>query len=175
MSIEGAVHGWLVRHSIDLLRISMGLVFIGFGVLKFIPGVSPAEGLVVATIDKMSFGLVPHEVGLVTTAVLECLIGLSLLTGRYMRLMTYLLIAELGGILSPIVLLPGRLFAGPGHMPTLEGQYVLKDLILVTAAMVITTTFRGASIRTDETWVPPAVTAAALQVDETVEPASRPV
>ena len=142
MSVEGAVHGWLVRHSIDLLRISMGLVFIGFGVLKFIPGVSPAEGLVVATIDKMTFGLVPHEVGLVTTAVLECLIGLSLLTGRYMRLMTYLLIAELGGILSPIVLLPGRLFAGPGHMPTLEGQYIIKNMVVIAVAIGIAASTR---------------------------------
>ena len=152
IGVESVVHGWLVRHSVDVLRISMGLVFLGFGFLKFLPGVSPAAGLVEATIDVMTGGLVPHVVGLVATAVLECLIGLSLLTGRYMRLMVYLLAGELLGILSPVVLLPGRLFAGPGHMPTLEGQYVLKDLILVAAAMVVATTFRGARITLDETW-----------------------
>ncbi len=41
-------------------------------------------------------------------------------------------------------LLPGRLFAGPYHAPTLEGQYVLKDIILVAAGLVIAAgTFRG--------------------------------
>jgi uncharacterized membrane protein YkgB len=44
------------------------------------------------------------------------------------------------GILSPVVLLPHRLFSGPDHAPTLEGQYVLKDLILFTASLVVATT-----------------------------------
>jgi uncharacterized membrane protein YkgB len=35
------------------------------------------------------------------------------------------------------VLLPERLFSGPYHAPTLEGQYVLKDVILLTATLVI--------------------------------------
>jgi hypothetical protein len=48
--------------------------------------------------------------------------------------------------LSPAVLLAGRLFAGPHHMPTLEGQYVLKDVILVAVAMVIATTVRGGAL-----------------------------
>ena len=41
------------------------------------------------------------------------------------------------GILSPLVLMPGELFSGPDHMPSLEGQYVLKDVILLTATLVI--------------------------------------
>lgn len=49
------------------------------------------------------------------------------------------------GILSPLVLLPARLFNGPDHMPTLEGQYVLKDVILLAATMVIATTVRRRS------------------------------
>lgn len=50
--------GWLARHSIDILRVNLGLVFLGFGVLKFVPGLSPAEGLVVRTIDALTLGLV---------------------------------------------------------------------------------------------------------------------
>lgn len=152
ISFEGAVHGWLVRHSINLLRISLGAVFLGFGVLKLFPGVSPAEGLVEATIEVMTGGLVPARVGLVVTALLECAIGISLIAHRWVRLTVYLLAFELLGILSPLVLLPGRMFGGPFHAPTLEGQYVLKDLILVTAAMVIATAFRGARIVSPEDW-----------------------
>lgn len=143
---EGGIHGWLVHHAISALRISMGAVFFGFGVLKFFPGVSPAEDLAVSTIDILSFGLIPGAVALVATAALECLIGLALLVGRGLRLTVYLLAVELLGILSPLLLLTGRLFGGPHHAPTLEGQYVLKDVILVAAAMVIATRFRGAKI-----------------------------
>jgi hypothetical protein len=68
-----------------------------------------------------------------------------------MRLTAWLLAAELLGILAPIVLLTGRLFSGPHHAPTLEGQYVLKDIILVAAGMVIAAgTFRGGRLVRDE-------------------------
>lgn len=150
--LEGMVHSWLMRFSITALRVSMGVLFLGFGVLKFVPGLSPAQDLVETTISVMSFGLVPGAVGLIVTAVLECLIGASLIAGRGLRVTVYLLAGELLGILSPLVLLPGRLFSGPGHAPTLEGQYVLKDLVLVAAAMVVATQFRGASITAPDDW-----------------------
>jgi uncharacterized membrane protein YkgB len=57
-----------------------------------------------------------------------------------LRATIYLLFLWVVGILSPVVLLPLRLFSGPDHAPTLEGQYVLKDLILFAASLVIATT-----------------------------------
>jgi len=54
------------------------------------------------------------------------------------------------GILSPVVLLAARLFDGPHHTPTLEGQYVLKDIILVTATLVIAATLRGGRLTTGD-------------------------
>ncbi|MGH8965167.1 MAG: hypothetical protein ACRDXB_07525, partial [Actinomycetes bacterium] len=61
----------------------------------------------------------------------------------------YLLVMWVLGILSPAVLLPGRLFSGPDHAPTLEGQYVLKDIILLTASLVIVAaTLRRAKVDT---------------------------
>lgn len=147
---EAAVHRWLMRYSIIALRISMGAVYLGFGVLKYFPGASPAESLALATTHMLSFGLVPavipNGVVMVLLATLECTIGLVLITGRWLRVAIYLLGGHLVGILSPAVLLAGREFAGPHHMPTLEGQYVLKDVILVTATMVIATTVRGGAI-----------------------------
>jgi uncharacterized membrane protein YphA (DoxX/SURF4 family) len=142
-AIESAVHAWLVAHSIQLLRISLGLVFLGFGALKFFPGVSPAENLVVATTSALTFGLVPGSAALVAVAVLECVIGLWLLSGRALRGAIYLLVIELIGILAPIVLLGDRLFSGPHNAPTLQGQYVLKDVILVAAVLVVAATVRG--------------------------------
>lgn len=147
---EAAIHRWLTRYSISALRISMGAVAFGFGILKYFPGISPAQDLVLATMHLLSFGLVPAVLpaglAMALVATLECTIGVLLISGRWLRVAMYLLTVWLAGIISPVVLLPGRLFAGPDHMPTLEGQYVLKDLILVAVTMVIATTVRGAAL-----------------------------
>jgi len=141
---ENVLHHTLVRHSVTALRLAIGAVFLGFGVLKFFPGVSPAENLTKAATHLLTFGLIPGGVSIVAIATLECFIGACLLAGRWMRLAIWLLALEFVGILSPLVLLPGRLFAGPHDAPTLEGQYVLKDIILVAAGMVVAAgTFRG--------------------------------
>lgn len=151
ISLENAIHRQLVCHSVAALRVTVGVVFLAFGILKYFPGVSPAEGLAIKTTDILSFGLVPGGVAIVGIATLECFIGLCLLAGRWMRLAVWLLALEFVGILSPVVLLAGRLFAGPHHAPTLEGQYVLKDIILVAAGMVIAAaTFRGGRLVRDE-------------------------
>jgi len=134
---------WLVRHSIGALRISMGAVFFGFGVIKFFPGMSPAQSLATETVKMLSFGLVPASVSIVLVASLECAIGLCLLTGRWLRIGVWLLGLQVIGILLPLVLVPGELFTGPSHAPNLKGQYVLKDVVLVAAAMVIAATLRG--------------------------------
>ncbi len=136
-NLDALIRRWLGRFNVALLRISMGAVIFGFGVLKFFPGISPAEDLVLATTDLLTFGLVPGRVALVLFATLECSIGLSLITGWGLRFSIYLLALWVIGILSPVVLLPERLFSGPYHAPTLEGQYVLKDVILLTATLVI--------------------------------------
>ena len=150
-AVEEKLHGVLVRHGITALRITVGLVFLGFGLLKFFPDVSPAQGLSIKTIDVLTFGLVPWRVGIVAIATLECFVGICLLANRWMRLAVWLLAIEFVGILAPLVLLPGRLFSGPYHAPTLEGQYVLKDIILVAAGMVIAAgTFRGGRLVRDE-------------------------
>jgi putative oxidoreductase len=147
---EAAIHRWLMRYSIIALRISMGVVYFGFGILKYFPGMSPAQDLALATTHLLSFGLVPavipSGVAMALIATLECTIGLLLITKRWLRQAIFLLGVQLAGILSPAVLLAGRLFAGPHHMPTLEGQYVLKDVILVAVAMVIATTVRGGAL-----------------------------
>jgi uncharacterized membrane protein YkgB len=151
VAVENRLHAGLVRHSITALRVAVGAVYVGFGVLKFFPGVSPAQGLAIKTIDLLTFGLLPWQVGIVVIATLECFIGICLLANRWMRLAVWLLALQLVGILAPIVLLTGRLFSGPHHAPTLEGQYVLKDVILVAAGMVIAAgTFRGGRLIRDE-------------------------
>jgi hypothetical protein len=54
--------------------------------------------------------------------------------------------AQMLGAMSPLVLFPGELFSGPGHAPTLAAQYIVKDVILVAAGLVIAATWTGARI-----------------------------
>lgn len=146
---DAAIQHWLIAHSITLLRLSLGVIFLAFGALKFFPDISPAQNLVETTTNILTFGLVPGPVALVAIATLECVIGLCLLTGRALRGAIYLLAIQLIGILSPLVLLAPRMFSGPHHAPTLEGQYVLKDIILLAATLLLATTLRGAKLTTN--------------------------
>jgi uncharacterized membrane protein YphA (DoxX/SURF4 family) len=137
---------WLSRYSIGILRISLGLIFLGFGVPKFFPGVSPAEGLVTRTLDTLTFGVVTGTSALVLTAVVECFIGLTLLTGRFLRAGLVVLGGAMVGILSPLALFFTDLFPGG---PTLEAQYVVKDIVLVAAGLVVAARALGASLVPD--------------------------
>ena len=56
--VIGPIASWLAAHSVTALRISLGLIILGFGALKYFPGASPAEPLVMRTVDALSFGLV---------------------------------------------------------------------------------------------------------------------
>lgn len=135
-----AIVEWVTSHDIDLLRVSLGLVFLGFGLLKFFPGMSPAEPLVQRTLTTLSHGAVTGSAAMVVTAVTECFIGISLVTGRLLRAGLAVLAGALLGILSPLVLFAGDLFPGA---PTLEAQYVLKDVVLVAGALVVATRSLG--------------------------------
>lgn len=136
-ALEGRAAAWLNANGRTALRLSMGAVFLGFGLLKFFPGVSPAEGMAVATFDQLTLGLLPEAVSRLFVATFETVLGVLLLTGWFPRIAIGLLAMQIVGILSPLVLLTGELFAGPFGAPTLEGQYVLKDVILASAALVI--------------------------------------
>lgn len=134
----------LSRHSIPALRISLGLTFIAFGVLKFFPGVSPAEDLSVATIDKLTLGIISGSAALLVTAVVETFIGITLTTGLFLRAGLVVLAGALVGIMSPLVLFPGDLF---GDGPTLTAQYVFKDIVLAAAGMVVGAFALGGRLR----------------------------
>ena len=149
-ALDLAIHRWLIAHSVSVLRVSLGVVFLGFGFLKFFGGVSPAEELATTTTSMLTFDLVPGAVAIIAIAALECIIGLWLLSGRALRGVVYLLAVQLVGILSPAVLLADRLFSGPYHAPTLEGQYVLKDVIILGAVLVLAATLRGGRLTSGE-------------------------
>jgi uncharacterized membrane protein YphA (DoxX/SURF4 family) len=145
---------WLVRYSLPFLRFGMGVVFLWFGILKFFPEASPATDLAVRTIGVLTLGLIPANVSLLLLASLETAIGLGFMTGRYMRLTLALLSFQMAGTLPPLVLFPGEAFTHFPYAPTLEGQYVIKNLVLVGAGLVIGATVRGGRIIADPPELP---------------------
>jgi uncharacterized membrane protein YphA (DoxX/SURF4 family) len=130
-------------HGIGLLRVSLGLIFLWFGALKFFPGMSPAETLATDTMTLMTAGLLKPEVSIVILAAWECLIGLGLLTGRALRLTLLLLFLQMPGTITPLFLFPEITFQQFPFVLTIEGQYIVKNLVLVSAGLVIGATVRG--------------------------------
>jgi uncharacterized membrane protein YphA (DoxX/SURF4 family) len=143
--IDGNVSNWLYRYGVTALRISIGFVFLWFGALKFFPGLSPAEELAGRTILIMTGGLIKPAISVTILAAWESFIGLGLLTGRILRTTLLLLFAHMMGTLAPFAFFPSEMFAGGPLVLTMEGQYIVKNFVLISGAMVIGATISGGS------------------------------
>ena len=141
--LDKRITDWMARHGITLLRISLGVIFLWFGVLKFFPGLSPAQSLAARTIDMLTFGMVPASVSVPMLALWECAIGIGLLTNLFMRTTLLFLFVQMMGTITPIFLFPSEVFTVLPYAPTLEGQYIIKNIVLVSAGLVIGSTVRG--------------------------------
>ena len=133
----------MARYGVVILRVALGFVFLWFGALKYFSGLSPAQTLALGTIDALTFGLIPTAMSLMLLATLECAIGLGLISGRFMRLTLLILAFQMVGAASPLFLFPAEVFTRFPYAPTLEGQYIIKNLVLVSAGIVIGATVRG--------------------------------
>jgi uncharacterized membrane protein YkgB len=145
-TLDRTLTRWMARYGVTLLRISLGLVFFWFGILKFFPGLSPAQDLATRTIELLTFGLVESAVSLPVLAAWEVVIGLGLITGWYMRVTLLLLILQMAGTVTPLFLFPAETFTVLPIGPTLEGQYIIKNIVLVSAGIVIGATVRGGDL-----------------------------
>jgi uncharacterized membrane protein YphA (DoxX/SURF4 family) len=144
--VDARITSWMARHGLPLLRISLGVVFLWFGGLKFFPGLSPASDLAARTIEALSVGVVSARVSLPLLAAWECLIGVGLIFGIFMRATLFLLAVQMAGTLTPLVLFPGEVFTRVPYAPTLEGQYIIKNAVLISAAIVLGATVRGGGL-----------------------------
>lgn len=147
--VDEKITNWMAQYGILLLRISLGIVFFWFGILKFFPGISPAQTLATDTIEILTFGLIPPNVSINLLAAWEVLIGLGLIFGVYMRATLFLLFAQMVGTITPIFFFPELVFNYIPYGPTLEGQYIIKNLVLISAGIVIGATVRGGAVIAD--------------------------
>ncbi len=152
---------WMAQHGVGILRVALGIVFLWFGFLKFFPGVSSEEELATRTIGAISFGLIPPTVGRIALAVWECAIGIGLLTNRALRFTLLLLFVQMLGALLPLVLFPAEAFTRFPIVPSLQGQFIIKNFILIAAAISVGGTVRGGGMIAD-----PEVARTAERVEE---------
>ena len=137
------ITSFMKRYGILFLRISVGIVFFWFGILKFFPGVSPAQGIATVTIERLTFGFIQANVALIILASWETLIGLGLISGKILRITIFLLFAQMLGAMTPLLLFPAETFTKFPYAPTFEGQYIIKNLVLISAGLVVGATVRG--------------------------------
>jgi len=117
------------------IRLSFGIIFIWFGILKPLH-LSPAEGLLKATVVWLPFGTPDNW--LIIIGWWEVLIGICFLFQKTTRLAIILLLTQMVGTFMPLVFLPEVTFQSKNVLlPTLEGQYIIKNLIIILAAMVL--------------------------------------
>jgi putative oxidoreductase len=122
----------LARIGVPLLRISLGVVFLWFGLLKIFD-VSPVSGLVANTIYWFDPDVVVPALG-----VFEVFVGACLVAGRLMRIALPLLVLQMAGTFMVLVLLPDVAFRdGNPFLLTVEGEFVVKNLVLLSSALVI--------------------------------------
>ena len=141
--ITGSVTHWMASYSVMLLRLSLGSVFLWFGLLKFFPDLSPAEVLARRTLDTLTLGYLSPQLTLPLLALWESAIGVGLLLGMYPFITLVLLFLHMGGTFTPLFLFPNDVFAHIPYAPTFETQYILKNLVFISAGCVLGTSRRG--------------------------------
>lgn len=130
--IDEALIPFLRRWSVPVLRFSLAIVFIWFGLLKVL-GISPVDELVGATVYWVN-----PDWFIPTLGVVEVLVGIGLAAGKGIRLVLLVLVAQMVGTFLVFVFVPEIAFTdGNIFKLTTEGEFVLKNVVLLAAAMVV--------------------------------------
>ena len=130
--VDERLRPFLARVGVPLLRISLGIVFVWFGLLKIF-GESPVSDLVAKTIYWFDPDVVVPMLG-----VFEVFVGACLIAGKLMRIALPLLVLQMAGTFLVLILHPDVAFQdGNPLLLTVEGEFVIKNLVLLSAALVI--------------------------------------
>lgn len=125
------------RNLLIILRISIGIIYAWFGVLKFFHGYSPAEDIAINTINKLTFGLIPQPVNIMLLAIWECVLGICLIAGVWMRTALIFLFIHMLCTFTPLIFFPSVSFKYAPYGFTLVGQYIMKNIIIICAALLL--------------------------------------
>lgn len=119
------------------LAISIGIVYLWFGVLKFFPELSPAEVLAQNTISLLTFNLIPPKLSIILLAIWESLIGLFLVLNIYKQFVITIALIHMAFTFTPLFLFPNLGFIHAPFQFTLLGQYIFKNIIIIGALITL--------------------------------------
>lgn len=125
------------RNFLILARFALFLVYSWFGILKVFDD-SPATPLVQALFDQTLAPFLSFSAFSITFGLFEVIIGLLLLFPRLTRLALILLIIHMATVISPLLILPEYVWSG-WFVPTLEGQYIVKNILIIALAFGLAT------------------------------------
>ena len=122
---------------LPLIPLSIGLVYLWFGSLKFFAGVSPAENLAKDTIHHLTAGLLTAEMSIFLLAIWETLIGVMLIFNIRYRLALNLALVHIVLTFSPFIFFPDLLWTDAPFGLTLLGQYIVKNIVFLGVFLVL--------------------------------------
>lgn len=122
------------RISLPSARFGLFVVFFWFGALKVL-GLSPASGLVQSLFEQ-TISFMPFHVFLIGFGIFECIIGILFLIKGMERVVIPLLLIHMITTFGPLVYLPSESWQS-FMVPTLAGQYIIKNLVIVAAGIGI--------------------------------------
>jgi uncharacterized membrane protein YphA (DoxX/SURF4 family) len=140
--IDRVLIPFLRRWASPALRVSLAVVFIWFGALKIV-GSSPVVELVASTVYWVDPDWFVPALG-----VIEVLVGVGLALGRALRLVLLVLVFQMAGTFLVFVILPNVAFySGNPFNLTVEGEFILKNLVLLAAAMSVGASLESCGIK----------------------------
>lgn len=122
---------------INLISVTIGIVYLWFGVLKFFAGVSPAEDLAKATISRLTFGFLAPDLSILLLAIWETVIGLLLIGHFFEKLALKLALVHIILTFLPFLYFPDLVFSATPFGLTLLGQYIVKNIIILGVLVVL--------------------------------------
>ncbi|WP_071625119.1 DoxX family protein [Poseidonibacter lekithochrous] len=126
-----------MKNIISLLRISLGIIFLWYGMLKFFPELSPAEDLAINTINWMFNGLISSEISIKLLALWEVLVGIGFILGVYTRYITILFLIHMVLTFLPLFIFPELSFTKAPYAFTIVGQYIVKNIVFILVGILI--------------------------------------
>lgn len=127
ITIERSVIAWTRHWGLSLLRFSLGVIFVWFGLLKLVD-MSPATNLVTM---MFPFWFIP------ILGIWEILIGVCFFYKPWLRAGIFLMLTQMAGTFLPLLLLPDIVYGPVIGTLTLEGQYIVKNIVFIAAAIVV--------------------------------------
>lgn len=132
--VDHALINFFRRYSTPVARLALFTVFFWFGLLKVL-GLSPAADLV-RSLYEQTITFMQFDTFYILFSLYECLIGILFLIKGVERIVIPLLFIHMFATFLPLIMLPDATWQS-ALVPTLEGQYIIKNLVIIAAAFGI--------------------------------------